>query len=621
MRKILTLCLILCSTAVQARWATFADAPCEFLSSRADIMVYKDGTSVQEFEVKIKILNESGREAFASSPIVYTKDTAELNILHASITNGDQTIELDHESIEDKPIASQLKGFDQKHQVLIAVPNIQVGSVLHIKYVKKVFKPDLPGFFESNLQYVNQYFKQASVTFKSELPLYSNYNSPNQEMSVKHSKEKNLYVLNVSLNKPVYVSIVNEQQSNINPDKFPWVFVTTSNDLNKIHQQIAQPYYSTVAQPLPAMYEEIVTAVDQIEDPALQISTVMAMLNERVQYMGDWKSTDGRFTPQPLARVAQRRLGDCKDFAAGTAAILNRLGMRADVAIVHREPGIYYGERLTLPLMSIYNHAMVRVQHEKKVYWVDPTNFFSVANIIMPDIAERPALVCSEKAYLDSIPASTPQQNATSGTRTINLRDTSLVSIDGSYTLHGISAIEYTGAELLTSKETLVNHVLSDVGNYEYMQEQSVILPELNSRIVEDLTFKYKFKEKDYVSLSNAGKVVNLTDTMRIAGKFIFSPDQVSDIYLGPPRRGVKVYNFTNIKTPSDSLSLDAELKSPWLDISRKVTYNENSVQVKFEYQIKKSWLSRKVIRSKEYQKMTDKLSKQFANGISLVFN
>lgn len=620
MRIILTVCLIICSTAVHARWATFADAPCEFLSSSADIMVYKDGTSVQEFEVTIKILNESGRETFASSPIVYNKDTANLNILYASITNGDQTIELDHESIEDKPIASELKGFDQKHQLLIAFPNIQVGSVLHIKYVKKVFKPDLPGFFESNLQYANQYFKQAKVTFKSELPLYTNYNNPDQVMTFKHSKEKNLHVLKVSLDKPVYISIANEQQSNINPDKFPWVFVATSNDPNKIHQQIAQPYYTTVAQPLPAMYQEIVNAVDQISEPSLQISTVMAMLNERVQYMGDWKSTDGRFAPQPLARVAQRRLGDCKDFAAGTAAILNKLGMRADVAIVHREPGIYYRDRVTLPLMSIYNHAMVRVQHDKKVYWVDPTNFSSIADIIMPDIADRPALVCSEEAYLDYIPDSTPQQNASTGVRNINLRDTDLVIIDGFYTLHGIAALEYTGAELLTSKETLVNHVLADIGNYEYMQDQSVELPDLNSRIVQDLTFKYYFKEKDFVSMSNAGKVVNLSDTMRIASKFIFSPDQVSDIYLGPPRKGVKVYNFTNI-TPHDILSLDADLKSPWLDISRKVAYNGNSIEVKYEYQIKQSWLSRKVIRSKEYQKMTAKLSKQFANGISLVFN
>lgn len=620
MRKIILLFLMVFSTVLQARWATFADAPCEFVSNSADIMVYKDGTTTEEYDYTIRVLNEVGRDGLASVSLFYTKDTTDFALVEASIANGEQKIELDHEYIEDKPMASELKGFDQKHQVLLSFPNIQVGSVLHIKYRKKLNKPRLPGFYEQHVQYLDQFYKQARVTIKSELPLFTNYNSLNNTLSVKHSKEKNLHVVNIVLDKPLYVSIADEKQSNINPDKFPWIDITSSNDTSIIYRRIAQPFNDVLQQPLPKLYEEIFDAVKDINDPEMQISTVMSMLNSQVQYMGDWKSNSGRFAPQPLARVAQRRLGDCKDFSAGTAAILNKLGMQADVALVYRSEGIYYKQKPVLPLMNLYNHAIVRAEHNGKVYWIDPTNFTSIAGIIMPDIGERPSLVCSKNAYLDFIPSSTPQQNSTISEKSVDLHSIDLVAAKGHFSLHGIAALDYIGAELQATKESIINNVLNDVGNYEYMQEQSVQLPDLRSRIAQDLTFHYQFKEKDFVSMSNAGKVVALNDTARVANKFIFSPDQVSDIYLGVPRKGVKVYKFTNIK-PHDTMPLDAELKSPWIDISRQVTYKHDFVEVRFEYQIKRSWLSRKEIKSKEYQKMADKLSSQFGNGISLVFN
>lgn len=615
----MTIILLITSTSAHARWANFADAPYEIVFASNDIRVHKDGTAEATFETQIKILNESGRDAFAAVPLYYVKDNSELEIQVARIINDEQVYDLDPDTIEDKPLASAIKGFDQNHQVLLAFPNIQVGSILHLKHVRKILKPDLPGFFQTYINFSGQYMKTSKYVIKSETPLYTNVNNFAKYLKISRSKEGKLHVLTVTLDRPIFISIVDEYQNNINPDKYPWVYITTNDNWTQISKQIATPYLKVMQQPLPALYQEILDAAREQTDPVQQINTVTSMLNDRVQYMGDWKSAKGRFVPQDLATVAQRRMGDCKDFATGTAVILNQLGMQANVALVYRKAGIYYTIKNLLPGLTHYNHAIVRVQVGTNTYWVDPTNFFSIADVVLPDIADRPTLVLMQEPRSENIPPSLPSQNVLDGVKDIDLRNPALANVTGTFNVGGLSALEYTGAELQTSKNTIMNALLTQVGNFEYMLDQSVNLPPLTSRIVHDLNFKYKFKEKDYVSMCNAGYLAQGADMSTLAAGFIFNPAQVSDVYLGAPGIGKKIYNYNNIE-PAGTLPLDTELRSPWLDISRKVNYLPNGVQVILEYEIKKSWLPNEVIRSAEYMEMAKSLSRNFSSPISIVF-
>lgn len=607
-----------CSQA-HARWATFADAPFVFLQCDTNLTVNADGSSEKIFEGQVQILNERGRDTLATLPLYYLHSTSELEILIARTINDQEVFELDRTTIEDKPLASEIMAFDQQHQVLLAFPNIKIGSVIHLKYKLKQLKPNLQGFFDTYFDFARQYMQNSSISVQSELPLYINSNDPDNYLKIKQGTEGKLHVLEITLSKPIYIDVVDERQSNFDLQHFPWVFVASKDNWQQFGAQVAKPYLKVMQQPLPVMYQDIVTAAKQQSDPVHQINTVTSMLNEQVRYMGDWKSTDGRFAPQDLTRVVAQKMGDCKDFATATATMLNQLGMQAHVALVSRYAGIPYQDAINLPGMSLYNHAIVKVQVGKKTYWVDPTNFISIADIVLPDIANRLSLVLSEKPQRERIPQSTPTQNIIISSKEISLENPKLAAFMGTFSLHGLAAIEFTGAELHTSKDTIINNILSQVGHYEYMQDESLQMPELTSRIVRNLDFSYKFKERDFVSISNAGFVVPMYDDSSLAVEFIFNPEQVSDIYLGAPSSGKKIYKLNNI-APVGNLPLDSKLTSPWLDISRKVTYNKNSVYVEYDYAVKQSWIANATIRSPEYQRMMQQLSKEFASGISIIF-
>ncbi len=317
--------------------------------------------------------------------------------------------------------------------------------------------------------------------------------------------------------------------------------------------------------------------------------------------------------------MTDKRLGDCKDFATGMAAILRNLGIKANVALVQRGTGVYDTKYIKLPGSVHFNHAMVRVELAKdKVLWVDPTNFVSIANKVLPDIADRQALVLDETSYLADIPQSTPNDNMIIMQKTLDMRDNDAIKVDCTLSLKGLSAVQLTGAELQVSPETIQNAVVYELGNYDNIIEKSVIAPKLDSRLVRDLDFKVKYTERNMLINTNAGKAILIKN--KFVDTFIFNAEQVADVYLGAPKTAQITITLDNIQVANTDI-LDYTLQSPWVDVIRTVKYKQNSVTVNQKVVIKVSWLYDETIKSKEYQNFAAELAKNFKEGIAIVFN
>lgn len=619
-RKILILIILFGTNSIaMARWATFADAPVEILQRDMQIMVHADGTCEIDVIKKIKILNERGREANSKLSLYYNFDNSKLAILDAKTIVDGKEFKLDQNLIEDKPLASEIQGFDQTHQVLLAFPQVKVGAILYIHYKVNVVDAEVPGFFEYMLDFVDFYTNSANFTVKSSLPLFVNSNDPNKYLSIEQGKEDKLHTLKVKLLKPVYVSLVDEKQVAINPNKYPWVFLATTDKWSEFAPKFAEDYLKVLAQPLPPMYAEILASVKQEQDPIQQIALVAAALNDRVQYMGDWKTANGRHIPQNLQDVTNKRLGDCKDFATGLAAILRNLGIKANVALVQRGNGVYDTKEIKLPGAMHFNHAMVRVELAKdKVLWVDPTNFFSIADKVLPDIADRQALVLDTSSYLEDIPQSKPSDNMVIMQKTLDLRNNDLVKVDCTLTLKGLSATQLTGAGLQVSQETIDNAIVFELGNYDNIVEKKVTTPKLDSRLVKDLSVKVDYTERNMLLNTNAGKAILIKNSF--AERFIFNAEQVADVYLGAPKTAQYSVTLNNIQVASTDV-LDYTLQSPWIDVIRTVKYKQNSVTIDQKIIIKVSWLYDETIKSKEYQNFAAELAKNFKDGVGIVFN
>jgi hypothetical protein len=618
-RIILSIILFLSFSPVYARWASVADANVDMQICNNDITIHADGTTEEIVEWQYKLLNENGRMSYSILPLYYNHDNSKLEIISAkTIVDGHEYI-LGADLIEDKPVASaSLQGFDQQNQVVLAFPNTKVDAVIYVKFKQTILKPDLSGFYETLLHYGHERIINSVTRLKSEVPLYINYNDPDNYLDIKKSKAGKLNTITVTLKKPVFIKIADEHHNLISPQKSAWIFVTTNDNWDDFANKIADPFMQVMQQPLPELYQQIANTAKAESDPIKRINIIMSMLNDAVKYMGDWKTSKGRHIPKDLELVAKQRLGDCKDFSTGTAAILNSLGIKSTVALVQRGEGVYDVSYLKLPGFNNFNHAMVKVELGNRILWIDPTNYSLIADKILPDIADRQVLVlASKKSKREHIPNSHISDKKVVNIRELELNKPALVPVKGTMSLQGLGAVAFTGSELYWSKDSIEFYVLSNQGSFQNMIDKKVIVPNLKSRIVSDLNFEYEFKEKNRTQNTNAGKGMVIANNF--ANNYIFSDEQVSDVYIGAPGIVSNKVVLSNIK-PVNTLPLDCTIESPWVDAKRVVIYQKNSITVTEEFKIKKSWIYNEEIKSATYKKLADDLALNFKDGIGIVF-
>lgn len=611
--------LFILSTTTFARWATHDDAELEFLERNQTITIHADGKAEVTNLIKIKILNEQGREELTTLPLQYNSDNTKLSIVLAKITVDGVDHLLGPDLIEDKPLASAAEGFDQMHQVLLAFPQTKIGAIIELQIKQDYFNPTIPGLFETIVDFGSKDLQDANVVIRSEIPVYIKLNDPQHAFKVKEFKEKKQFGYNITLSKPLYMGIVNETSLVPSFTQLPWLYVSTAKNWDKVAKVLAADYNSVIQQPLPPLYENILLAAHKETDPLKQIDIVTSKLNESIKYMGDWRSNKGKMFPQDLAKAAARRLGDCKDFATGTAAILNRLGIKSSVAVVFRGRGMYDISALTLPGLNHFNHAMVKAQVGNTTYWVDPTNSFSIANKILPDIADREVLVLDAlKPELERIPRIQPQDALLKITRELDFTNPELVSVTGTMSMQGITATKFTGYELYNSKETLDSKLLGRLGNFDNMLDKKIVTPNLKSRIVENLDFTFSYKEKNKILNTNAGLALLIGNPVN--GSYVFSDERVGGVSTDGVSTLELITILKNIKAQNNH-DLNCDIKSPWVDAKRTVTYKDNSVTVLQQFAIKQSQLSNDVIKSAAYKKVAQDLETNFNDGVAIVFS
>jgi hypothetical protein len=80
---------------------------------------------------------------------------------------------------------------------------------------------------------------------------------------------------------------------------------------------------------------------------------------------------EGGYTPRSLAELCETRYGDCKDKSKLYVQMARKLGVDACAALVNTRDG--YALPDWLPSGQLFDHCIVRVEVDNKVYWLDPT--------------------------------------------------------------------------------------------------------------------------------------------------------------------------------------------------------------------------------------------------------
>ncbi len=627
LRRDTLICLILFSLSLLpqswARWATLEDAESEILLENTDIEVNADGSFTQTIEQRIKILKENAREIMTTRRLIYNAATSSIKVLAAKTIHNGVEYPIDPKFLEDKPLASSPKGFDQHHQILVAYPEVKINSEIYLKYSLIVKEVPISGFFSTSFIYgSDSYEKSGRVRITSQKPLYFAANDPNHHLTIKENKidsPSQKYQIEVILKKPIFMEPIDEQYVHLDPKALTWIDISSTKDWTDIAKPMVNKYESILNQPLPQAFDKILQLAKKKNKTIDQINTVTSHLAENINYLGDWRPISGLYVPRDLEKVASTKLADCKDFSAATASILRKLGLKAHISWVKRGVGIYDNPS-NLPTLSEFNHAIVRVITPEKTFWVDPTNYSSFSQGIFPDIADRKTLVMDpQKISMEKIPALQPEDGNVILVKNFQSKNEDQFEIEGQLQIKGFASIPYTGLSLKASKQSIDYGLIKAIGDENRIIQWSVEPSDLSSRIVSDLSFQFHFIEKDEDLKTSAGPAIRLSAGSYIPVLLTKTTDRVSDLFIGTPLSVRKEFHMNKISRLGTH-SLDCDIKSPWINASRSVSDQEEGLLVVDEVIIKKSNIPNQELHSSEYSQLQKSLQKCFY-GTAIVYS
>jgi tetratricopeptide (TPR) repeat protein/transglutaminase-like putative cysteine protease len=105
-------------------------------------------------------------------------------------------------------------------------------------------------------------------------------------------------------------------------------------------------------------------------DPVARAEAALALVQDRVRYVA-LSMGEGGLLPADAQTTWARRYGDCKGKTALLLALLHALGIEAEPVAVSVAMGDGLDERL--PLVTLFDHVLVRARVAGRTYWLDGT--------------------------------------------------------------------------------------------------------------------------------------------------------------------------------------------------------------------------------------------------------
>ncbi|HVF83758.1 MAG TPA: DUF3857 domain-containing protein, partial [Sphingomicrobium sp.] len=132
------------------------------------------------------------------------------------------------------------------------------------------------------------------------------------------------------------------------------------------------PLYRTAAT-IPAagpLRDEVEGIRRSAKDPQARVEQALALVQNRVRYVALLMGQAG-YVPASAESTWSRRYGDCKGKTALLLGLLHEFGVEAEPVLVSVVGGDAIADRL--PMVSLFNHVLVRARLGGKTYWLDGT--------------------------------------------------------------------------------------------------------------------------------------------------------------------------------------------------------------------------------------------------------
>ena len=603
-----------------ARWLTPQEAPAEYITVKRSLIV-KNFISEEILEYKIKILNESGRQAFGTFSNTINKNVEKIEILEAKTIVGKTEYKVPKSNIETKPLASQPLGFDELVQTNIVFPNVTPGCILSIKYKIKTLKQPFANYFSKSFYGgTDMPIKDLDIRIKSDIPLHFVINDPDKVINVDQSSREGIYSYRMHLKpkKILFKALANEHENVYQVDDLvPYVIFSNLKSYEELAKLSYTLFEPTINEKLPPQLMQIAKTAQTLSNLTNQLNFITSQLAHQIRYLSDRTTIEGRYTPRSLTNLVKSALGDCKDFSSATVAILKSLGYNAKVALVSRGK-VYKVPKHMIPCVEFINHAIVKVtDKDGRIFWIDPTNPVSMAGGIFPDIANRPAIVLDDiNPSYEMIPEIDPTTSKTRIAYEIVV-NASNKNVSGIITKSGESCLELAGWSLYASEQTIKEILIRNLSDEISPNNTIIKLPDLSARIVlPELNIDFSYSQENSLQLTNVGLGIDISSQWGIP-LYQISKDQQGDLFLGEPSSIEKIIRVKNI-TAGNLAQLAFLIDTPWIHLSRTCHIENGDTVIISKLIIYKRFVTALETKTSEFIRLK-KIIGQYVTNVSLI--
>jgi tetratricopeptide (TPR) repeat protein len=598
--KFLILIALIISSEVHARWATRNELPYVMLNDETEVSVKKDGTYVVIQTGEYEIQNEAGKSRFSIYQIPFNSSYNKVSILEAKVTNGNSVYPYDKTKVVERS-DSKDNGISDLKTIQIPLSNLQIGSKIFVKFKMETTQAIVPGHFSMTFRMgeINQ-ADNAIFKIDSELPLEHLENDPFNVLSMREQKKDGRYFYQGTLTEP-YLKLPVEEAGSIDQTKLTFLKFSTDKDWNKISTNLKSGFEKVLSDKLPDEFLPLISELQKLKSLEEKVNHLLGYMTEKYNYLGDWRTLSGGFSPRKLSEISSTKFGDCKDFSVLTARILREINIKSDIAIVFRGPGpVARVNSYVLPSMDIFNHAIVRIEDKDKIFWIDPTNKLSFGLNHRQDISGRPALNLMT-GLLGDIPLNTAERTSVKISKVVTFENENSGNVTGSISFSGSYSLFFreqgVGKDLEKAKTTFLhffkdgeNSIIPDVIGFSNDSRKY-------SKI--DLSINYSASDlstqkEDY----HFGVLANPTPLLHILAQD--TKNWVGDLYIGEQQEFIRSTTLKGIfaaKRPRG-----CNISTEWVDYKRLYDFTTDGLILNEHLVYKKEFIPQDKFKSTEFE-------------------
>ena len=574
----------------------------------------KDRRSETHVKLRYEITKDKGRKELSIYPILYNSATSTIKVIKASVSNGNKVLRVPPKGIVDSPIVASAHGFDAKNMLRIALPQLKVGSIIDIEYLK--IKTGTYDHFSNFFKFgIASYEEKKSIEIISDREIHHEFNDPWKVLHVTSKKTNDgKFMISAKLKRP-FGKMGLAHLLLMNMKKLTFLLISTDRGekgLARVIQSFYSAYEGVINGPLPPTLAQIAKDTQDKVELEDKVNYAISRIIEEYNYLGDWRTVKGQLTPKSFKQLEETKYGDCKDFSSALTAILRRSGVDAKIAWVQRGNVLLNKNyKSDMIFLGGYNHSIVYIRDKEREYWVDPTNDYANGLGINDDIALSEALLLDLKVKnLKLLPPISAQSHRLSTVQIYEFEDIKKAKVKSRVRLSGRLSAALVGAERKKSKTDIEKDILRHVSVGEHKTLPLFSSFSLKNVVNRELDFSFQYTGNDVTREEKGKNYLFPPDLYGLLSVFnVRTKNRKRGHFLGLPYTSERKIIFQGIQHLSKR-NPNCDIETKWLSLKSRMMNKNNVLTYHQKIVLKEFLVPPKELRSTNYRVLVSDLSR-----------